>query len=313
MFKIIKKQNTILYLTSLLCKDCSMKRQISVFFFIIFVSCIHSSNIRFHSINETFGVSMLNVSSVCKDGKGFIWASSRSGVIRLTDDSYRMYSLPFEKHNAIVVKLVCQNSELLAYTNNGQLFKYNVILDRFDRLLTIREFNIGVTNILAGDKGTYWISSNSGLYKLTNGSLSTQISSIDFRYITWYNDSQLIVATNEKISLLDIRTLKSKTLYEYPPNQSFNVSKLFYDKTHRKLWIGTISDGLCYYDFNSSTFSRSAIKSFPRQSIFAIEANSDSTMLIGIDGHGIWKLDNVHDNLLDVYDCSLFPTAHLQS
>ena len=298
---MIKKQNTILYLTSLLCKVCSMKRQISVFFFIIIVSSIHSSNIRFHSINEIFGVSMLNVSSVCKDGKGFIWASSRSGVIRLTDDSYRMYSLPFEKHNAIVVKLVYQNSELIAYTNNGQLFKYNIVLDRFDRLLTIREFNIGVTNILADNKGTYWISSNSGLYKLTNGSLSTQISSIDFRYITWYNDSQLIVATNEKISLLDIRTLKSKPLYEYPPNQSFNVSKLFYDKTHRKLWIGTISDGLCYYDFNSSTFSRSAIKGFPRQSILAIEANSDSTMLIGIDGHGIWKLDNVHDNLLDVY------------
>jgi len=278
-----------------------MKRQIFVFFSITFAFYVHSSNLKFHSINETFGISMFNVSSVCKDGNGFIWASSRSGVIRLTDDSYHIYHLPFEKHNAVLVKLVRHNSELLAYANNGQIFRYNAIFDRFDRLLTIREFNIGIANIVADNKGTYWIGTNAGLYKYSKGSLKAQISHVDFRYITWYNDSQLIVATNHRISILDVRTLRSKTIYEYPSNQSFDVTKLFYDKMHRRLWIGTMSDGLYYYNFKTSSFTRSAIKSFPRQPILAIEANSDSTMLIGIDGHGVWKLDNMHDKLLEVH------------
>ena len=278
----------------------TMKNKLFVIISILFVSFAHSSNIKFQSINETFGVSMQNVSSVCKDDKGFMWASSRSGVMRFTDDSYRMYNLPFEMHNAIVVKLIYQNSELLAYANNGQIFRYNEIKDQFDRLVTIHEFNIGIANILVDKKGTYWIGTNYGLYKFSKGSLSAQISQVDFRYIAWYNDSQLIVATNKRIILLDILTLRSKTLYEYPSNQSFDVTKLFYDKIHHRLWIGTMSDGLCYYDFNNSAFTKSAIKGFPRQPIYAIAANSDSTMLIGIDGHGIWKLDRSHDKLLGI-------------
>lgn len=277
-----------------------MKNKLFVVISILFVSFAHSSNIKFQSINETLGVSMQNVSSVCKDEKGFMWASSRTGVMRFNDDSYRMYNLPFEKHNAITVKLICQNSELLAYANNGQIFRYNEIKDQFDRLVTIREFNIGIANILVDKKSTYWIGTNYGLYKFSKGSLSAQISQVDCRYIAWYNDFQLIVATTKKILLLDVLTLRSKTLYEYPSNQSFDVSKLFYDNTHHLLWIGTMSDGLWYYDFNNSTLTKSAIKGFPRQPIDAIEANSDSTMLIGIDGQGIWKLDKSHDKLLGI-------------
>ena len=278
-----------------------MRYKLFIIFFVIFIFDANALNPKFHSINETFGLSMLNVSSVCKDDNGFIWASSRSGVMRLTDDSYRFYNLPFEKHNAIVVKLIQHNSELLAYANSGQIFRYNALLDRFDTLVTIRKFNIGIAKILADNKGTYWIGTNGGLYRFSKGTLSVQISDVDFRYIAWYNDSQLIVATNKRLILLDVRTLRSKTLYEYPTNQSFDVSKLFYDKIHQKVWIGTMSDGLCYYDFYNSTFTKSSIKGFPRQPILAIEANSDSTMLIGIDGRGIWKIDKIHDKLIEIY------------
>jgi signal transduction histidine kinase/ligand-binding sensor domain-containing protein/DNA-binding response OmpR family regulator len=243
---------------------------------------------------------MLNNSSVCKDDKGFIWTASRSGVMRLTDDSYRMYSLPFEKHNAIVVKLIHQNFELLAYANNGQIFRYNTMLDRFDNLITIDKFNIGIARIVGDNKGVYWLATNAGLYKYSKGTSISQIYDYDFRDIVWYNDGQLIVATDKKIGLFDVRTLKIKTIYEYPSNQSFDVTKLFFDKARRKLWIGTMSDGLCYYDFNNSTFTKSTINGLPKQPILAIDANSDSTVLIGIDGHGILKLDSRYDKLLGV-------------
>ena len=248
-----------------------------------------------------FGVSMLNVSSICKDNKGFIWTASRSGVMRLTDDSYRAYSLPFEKHNAIVVKLIYQNSELLAYTNNGQLFRYNEILDKFDSLLTIRKFNLDITNVLADNNGTYWLSTNAGLYKLMRGVLSLQIPNVDFRNIAWYDDKQIITVANNKISLLDIHTWRNKTICLYPSNQSIDITKLFYDKIHRRLWIGTLSSGLYYLDFSNYSFHSSTIKGLPRQPILAIEANSDTTMLLGIDGRGVWKLDSRKDKLLDVY------------
>jgi len=48
-------------------------------------------------------------------------------------------------------------------------------------------------------------------------------------------------------------------------------------------------------------FSIPNIKSFPKQPVLAIEANSDSTILIGIDGQGIWEVDKNTDRILNVY------------
>jgi hypothetical protein len=53
------------------------------------------TNYKFYNINELFGITMRQANSVCKDDNGFIWASTKSGVIRLTGDDYRVYQLPF--------------------------------------------------------------------------------------------------------------------------------------------------------------------------------------------------------------------------
>src|SRR5665647_3488040 len=98
---------------------------------------LHSSNVKFYSINSLYGISMREPASVCKDNKGFIWTSSKTGILRLTGDDYRIYQLPHENADIISVKLVYTNSCLLAYTNNGQLFRYNAIDDQFDLLVSM--------------------------------------------------------------------------------------------------------------------------------------------------------------------------------
>lgn len=277
-----------------------MQYRLIIFLLWLYACQIYATNLRFHNVNETFGISLLNVASVCKDDQGFVWASSRNGVIRLAGNSYKIYSLPFETHNAIVVKLFYHNLEILAFSNNGQLFRYNAVRDRFDRFYTIREFNIGVVNALADKKGNCWIATDVGLYRYSNNTVR-RINHICFRYIAWYNDSQIIAATDKNLCFVDVNTMKIRPVYAFDKKQPITVTKLFYEKTQRKLWIGTSANGLLYYDFKSATLTKSAIIGFPKQSVLAIEENIDSSVLVGVDGHGVWKLDIAHDKLLDVY------------
>ena len=104
---------------------------------------------------------MREPASVCKDNKGFIWTSSKTQILRLAGDDYHIYQLPYENKDIITVKLVYSNSGLFAYTNNGQIFRYNAINDQFDLLVSLTKLPnkryISVKNMLIDNLGCCWI------------------------------------------------------------------------------------------------------------------------------------------------------------
>ncbi|MEI2731666.1 MAG: two-component regulator propeller domain-containing protein [Dermatophilaceae bacterium] len=59
--------------------------------------------------------------------------------------------------------------------------------------------------------------------------------------------------------------------------------------------------GLFSYNFNTGLFSQVLQSTLPRQPVLAIEENSDSTLLIGIDGQGIWEISKKGDTILNVF------------
>ena len=276
---------------------------------IIFINIAFSLNVlavKFYSINSLYGISNRVTNSICKDDNGFIWASSKTGILRLSDDDHRVYQLPYMTSGAIVVKLIYEQSKLIAYTNNGQIFLYNSIYDRFDLIVnlskTFSNDQFDVYALLVDKSGDYWIALNLGLYKYSSGELSLVEEISKDRYsISWFDEQHLIIAKSEGIWSLDIQSLKSKCIYENRNVSPFLVSSLFYDKTQHQLWIGTFSRGLFCYNFNSATLTHILESSFPRQPILAIEANSESTILVGIDGQGVWELNKQNSQLLNVY------------
>lgn len=262
--------------------------------------------VKFYSINSLFGISSRVTNSICKDDNGFIWASSKTGILRLTETDYRIYQLPYETAGAIVVKLIYEHSELIAYTNNGQIYLYDPVYDRFDLVVnlskTFSNDQFDVYALLIDNSGDYWIALNLGLYKYSSGELSLIDELSPERYsISWFDEQHLIIAKPEGIWSLDIQSLKSKCIYENTSVSSFFVSSLFFDKTQNKLWLGTFSKGLFCFDFGSEKLSRILESSFPRQPILAIKENSDSTLLVGVDGQGVWELNKQNSQLLNVY------------
>jgi len=220
---------------------------------------LYASDVKFHNINAMYGISMRETSSICSDDNGFIWTSSKTGILRLTYNDYRIYQLPYQTADIISVKLVYKKPDLLAYTNNGQVFRYNTIYDRFDFLFDLRKplntIHLFVNNILIENQKTYWISSNMGLYKYQSGELSLACDdNTEISQAVWYNDRQLLFARNNKLWLMDVRTLKCNCIYENQSALPLQVQKFYYDLSAKKLWIGTLSNGIFKYDFNTHTF-----------------------------------------------------------
>jgi len=249
---------------------------------------------------------MRETATVCSDDNGFIWTSSKTGILRLTDNDYRIYQLPYQTADIISVKLVYKKPVLLAYTNNGQVFRYNTIYDRFDFLYDLRKplnsIHLYVNSILIENQETFWITSNMGFYKYQANELSLACDDdTNTSQAIWYDDRNLLFARNNKLWIFDVSTLKCNCIYENQSPLPLQVQKFYYDSSTKKLWIGTLSNGLYRYDFNTNTFSKSNIQSFPKQPVLAMAANSDSTILIGIDGQGIWEVDKNTDRVLNIY------------
>jgi ligand-binding sensor domain-containing protein len=264
-----------------------MRYQLFILFFAISLFASYSADVKFHNINDMYGISIRETASICKDDNGFIWTSSKTGIVRLAGDNCRIYQLAYKATDIYKVNLVYQNQVLLAYTNNGQVFCYNTVYDRFDFLFYMGQIlnnqHLVVTSILVQNQGNFWISSNMGLHKYHKGKLfRIRNETSEILYATWYDNNHLLLAKEKAIQWMNIHTLESKNIYENIHIPSFRISTLYYDTLDNKLWTGTVSDGLFYFDFNTGALVRFPVHSFPRQPIRAITANSDSTLLVSV-------------------------------
>ena len=136
--------------------------KIKLIIYLIFFASLFTgaAPVKFYSVNSLFGISMRVTNSICKDDNGFIWASSKTGILRLTEDDYKIYQLPYESAGAIFVRLVYENKQLVAFTNNGQVFIYNQVADIF-------EFVVNFRKLINTNFGTIpRIISNTGLFQI---------------------------------------------------------------------------------------------------------------------------------------------------
>ncbi|MDU1892998.1 MAG: two-component regulator propeller domain-containing protein [Dysgonomonas sp.] len=285
-----------------------MRFGIAILFLLISSLHLLSSDMKFYNINSIYGISMRETSSICKDDNGFIWTSSKTGILRVTDGDYRIYSLPYRTADVITVKLIYKNSQLYAYTNNGQLFVYDELHDNFGLIVDLRELltehylHLVLSDMTIDESGKYWFATSAGLYRYDTETLTLiNEKHIDVTRITKYDDTHLIFATSEGISMLDVNILNTEFLYRDIENNMSYTSCLYYDNKNNRLWLGSNSEGLYYYDFKDRLFEKITLKGFPKQPIMAIRENSDSTLYIGIDGQGIWEISKDGKSLLNIY------------
>jgi len=283
-----------------------MKFKLFIICAILPLMAAFASNTKFYSINIRYGISIRETYSICEDNNGFIWTASKTGILRLTENDYKLYSLPFKAAGFINVRLLYNNTHLYVYTFNGQVYYYNPIKDKFVFLLNMQELmhnNFAYLHDMKEDKrGGLWLATSVGLYHYANGIAKKVGNSKEVIRIVWYDNDHLIVSNAKSVSLVDINTHVFHYLVNDVAEKRFRVSKLYYDKLQQKLWIGTDANGLYQYVFKTGVFSKAPIASLPNKPILAITPSSDSTLLIGIDGQGLWKVERKAPNkVISIY------------
>ncbi|MFA9388762.1 MAG: two-component regulator propeller domain-containing protein [Prolixibacteraceae bacterium] len=256
-----------------------------------------------------FGLSMREGYSVCKDQNGFIWASFKTGILRLTDDDYRKYTLSTETVDYMIIKLVYNNSRLFAYTDNGQIFQFNPIHDKFELLINLRKelkSNYLYLSSIFIDGEKIWMASSNGLFKYhKNHLLLIGNNQSDPTKLSNFDQQHIFVAEQQEVRILN--TIESS--YEYTFNiderDISDISCLYYVEKDKLLWIGTLADGLYKYDVITRTCEKVNENGIPEQPILAIETNSDSTIFLGIDGQGVWELNTSTKQIITIYKESI--------
>lgn len=258
--------------------------------------------VDFHSVNDLYHIPIRETNSACKDCNGFVWVSSKMGILRLTNDDCRVYQLPYAKISMTTVKLACRDTMLLAYCSNGEIFKFNHINDQFERYANLaistnnEEFRIG--RLLIDSEMNIWIASATGLYKYENQHIKETDNKEITDCIEWFDDSTLIVNRRNDILIFDAKQTITKQKIK---TSNSTKSSLYIDSKRNQIWVGTKSNGLFKYDLNTQIYCEVNGKTMPKQPILALEPLNDSILLAGVDGQGVWAINCETNQISDIF------------
>ncbi|MCU4165775.1 two-component regulator propeller domain-containing protein [Carboxylicivirga caseinilyticus] len=264
------------------------------------------SNIEFVNLNKEYNISIRETYQVCSDENGFIWISSKMGILRYSQDDIRMYSLPYETGDIITVYLSFSDGELYAYSNNGQIFRYNSIMDRFEIVVNIsRILNnpyLIIYKMLIDQENTLWVASSSGLlsYDEAEG-LKSIISDTDIEYIDWKDDTTFLYCEKGIVYTFNLESNIKNEYCHFPTEITPFVSSMYYNNESSDLWLGTLGNGLYRLNNIDSTNVLNRILSVPNQPILALETIKDSIILIGVDGQGVWSINKNDESIINKF------------
>lgn len=228
------------------------------------------------------------------------------GVLRLTEETYKLYPLPYASVDVINVRLLYRNNLLIAYTNNGQVFGYDAVQDRFLLLFSMfQELEnpyLSVSDMLIDNRSRIWIASSSGLFFFEDGQLQAEDNpTTEIQDIEWYNSGEMWIVQANELSIFNCASGESREVFTRGTGEYFRVSKLYYDQEKKRLWIGTISNGIFYLDSEEIIPELYKVGSIPGQPVLAIEPVNDSTIMAGIDGQGLWVIHNGTGSILSSF------------
>jgi signal transduction histidine kinase/ligand-binding sensor domain-containing protein/AraC-like DNA-binding protein len=235
---------------------------------------------------------MREITSMVRDDEGFIWAASRTGILRIATDDARTYPLPFATTDVMQVKLAYRGTLLIAATQNGQVFRFNQIQNRFE-LWFILSSTLGndgwVTNLLIDSENKVWISTSSGIFIWTGNTVMRAFDwPADPSFIATIDDDNLLAFFSSATYRINIRQQSLEKLRESLP---YSISATHYDTRNQRIWIGTYDAGLWQYNLIEQQLSKAAVPNFPNMIVRDIMLPDTTSIWVGIDGGGIWILD----------------------
>jgi len=262
------------------------------------------TDFTFSHIGQAEGMYSQRIYSIVQTDDNALWWSTKYGVDRYNGASVKKYSLGktmISEFGGRTIKLKQSlNSDnthtLIAFDSSGLVFEYDVMQDRFKLIAEIRQLlgdQVLLNDVLLTRQGM-WLAMREGIYFLHGKELTDVMKGV-FANCIISTGQQLLFGTRNGVLAYNIgketrKVGKGERMQVVIPDA---VECGYYDNKYNKVWLGAFLGGVKVLPMNAKgSVSNSAaavdmpsIASHPVRSLYPYD---DKTMLVGVDGAGVW-------------------------
>ena len=259
-------------------------------------------------LTNSEGLCSQQIYSVRQTSDGAVWWASKSCIERYNGVSVKCYSLDAPIEVSYLAgrfwRLYLSSSgTLYAYDNKGEIFEYNNAKDAFFHKLDLRAYfgaELIVNDIFLHDDGWY-IAAGHGVFRVNDDKVDTIDNSAP---------ANAIVSVAGKLHFCTTEGVKS--ISHANPIYTGNVVSAYYDDKNSNLWLGCFNEGVkvvSYAKNGKAAYVSDVISpNVPiRNPVRSICAYDEQTVLLGVDGAGVFQVERVH---ADGYEASLLFDAN---
>ncbi|MDR0938712.1 MAG: response regulator [Mediterranea sp.] len=248
------------------------------------------------------GLSSQRVFSIVEDEYGAMWIGTKVGVDRYNGHSVKNYTLPDSFYYGDLAArqiylLYDVRYGLLAYDQTGRVYCYSADEDGFKLILhigqSLNQTNVILNKLFRDREGALWIGLDRGLYKQEAEGKPVQ-PVMEGRYVNDIVDGgeSVFVGTTTGIWEFTLALHSRARLWR----DGINVQTLYCDRVRQELWVGMFAGGLGIMRLDTGVLAP-AENLGDSHPIRAITNYDSRTMLIGVDGGGVYAMGKVKKEL----------------
>lgn len=263
---------------------------IATLFSVLPVRALQVDDFTFYHIGRANGLDNQRIFSICQTSSGAVWWSSMTGVGRYNGSKVKNYPLdaqtPFSHMGGRVIRLSTDSTAVYAFDNRGSISRFNPLSGCFDIVTRIPEktgHDVALNDIRVVGKKLY-LAMHDGVYLFQDDALKQVVKGPYVNSIVPMNDRLLFCGRDGLYDEQGHRLLP------------YNTECGYYDELSRRLWVGGYESGLHLVTIGQNgtvttdDFIRLAGDVEPQNPIRSICPYNDETMLIGVDGEGVYQM-----------------------
>ncbi|MDO4827268.1 MAG: two-component regulator propeller domain-containing protein [Bacteroidia bacterium] len=251
------------------------------------------------SYNVGDGLSSRRVYQIKSTSDGFLWIYSSGGLDRFDGSGFRHYQLDDRAVSRDAVQSATRlkldgDGRLWVAFRNGKMYRYDALMDRFDRVAELAE--VKLNDIFFSADGGLLLASGDGILRYRADSLQhLGLVGVEVNSISRGSGDRLWIASEKGLYRAAPDGSGAARLGEIPGWQILSVLEY-----RGKLYIGTFSDGAWSFDPESGALNR--IKGIPALPVRVFCPGPDGKLLAGVDGAGIFLLNESGDAADRIWD-----------
>ena len=250
-------------------------------------------------LGKSEGMLSERVYSLRQSNDGALWWSTKKGVERYNGVSIRHYEMGnlglFSNNAGLITKLsMSADSVLMAFDNKGGIFVYDEEHDMFQPYVDLTQQFRGdvILNDILPTREGMWLAMREGVFFVQGQKLIPVVRNVYVNTIVPTNDHLLFCTRNGVLAYARRNGGVPTADMKLPTLLTYNVESGYYDHIYNKVWLGGFLNGLRIFTFGEGgTLIEHELSakdiSNPVRSIIPY---NDQTMLVGIDGMGIYKV-----------------------